>query len=578
MSSDELRRAERALAEVTRQLEGERLRARNLEVELERIRSSRTIRWSAALRRAYARLRVAALSRRAGGEAAATLPRDEHYAHWLARETGDPASLRREAETLSYRPLVSIVLPTYNSDPRWLGRAVESVRQQAYDRWELCVADDSSTRPETRELLGRLQQDERIHVRYRERNGGISAASNDALDAAAGEFVAFLDHDDELHPAALLEVVRRLNEDPALDVVYTDEDKRRDDGPPERAFFKPDWSPDLLLTGNYVNHLCVYRRALVEQVGRLRSELDGSQDFDLLLRVTELTGRVAHVPSPLYTWRAVEGSAAGSTDAKPWAYEAGRGALAAALERRGLDAEPEVLFPGRFRVRHALDRSVRVSVVVASSSAEADSRTRASIEAISTYPVHELVASPAEASGDVLVLCGGVEVRSPQWLEALLEHVQRPEVGAAGPTLVSPEGRLVHAGVVLLPGGVAAEVDERGSFFQLQRVVRNVSAVSGACLAIRTGVFRELGGLAPEFGPLGGVDLCLRAGEHGLRVLYTPHATVVRHANPVPRDAERAAFEARWRGRVDPFYNPNLSDTVPYALGTARWSAQNSRS
>jgi GT2 family glycosyltransferase len=462
---------------------------------------------------------------------------DEQYRLWLEHNALTPErleELRQEVQLLRFRPTISVVMPVHDTDPALLAAAIESVHEQVYDNWELCIADDASSRSDTREALMRAKGDERVRVTRLETGGGIAVASNAALSLARGAFVAFLDHDDELKPDALLEVAKLLNEQPDLDFVYSDEDKRNPQGELVEPFFKPDWSPDLELSINYVTHLSVYRRELLVQLGGFRTGYDGSQDYDLALRATEASDRIAHIPKLLYTWRMAPGSAAGAANAKPYAHDAARRALRDAVERRSLDAEvldgPGL---GSWRVRRRIPEGLRVEVV----------RDRARVP-----------------EADVLVfLEPGVDGVGDEWLNALAEHAQRAEIGAVGGRILWRDDLAEHEGVVLGLGGSAQATSCRG-YFGLGDVVRNVSAVTG-CLATRADVFAELGGLDDSYGTLAAVDYCLRAREAGYSILYTPYATL-RRVEAAPRvPADERAFRERWVPDAlrDPFYNPNLS-------------------
>jgi Glycosyl transferase family 2 len=277
---------------------------------------------------------------------------DRQYALWLAerRRTAPPIeALREAAQRLPYRPLVSVMMPVHDIAEGWLRRAVDSVRAQVYADWELCAVDDAAPSPAVRRLLDEYAAgDARVQVTHLSSGLGIAGASNVGLRMATGEFVGFLDHDGELYRDALLEVVRVLNARPETDLVYSDEDKIESDGRRVQPFFKPDWSPDLLLSMNYIGHFVVCRRRLIEAAGGFRAEFDGSQDHDLLLRVTERTAQIARVPRVLYGWRRVPGSMAHDPSAKPAATVAGARAVADALARRGLDG------PSRPRRRVAM--------------------------------------------------------------------------------------------------------------------------------------------------------------------------------------------------------------------------------
>jgi O-antigen biosynthesis protein len=549
--------------------------------------------------------------------AQATPSLDEQYRHWLYvhRLTPDRReALVRASASFSYRPKISIVMPTYNTDPRWLREAIESVRGQIYDNWELCIADDGSTLPATRVALRRLdRRNSRIRVNFLPGNLGIGGASNEALALATGEFVGFLDHDDLLKPEALLEVVRLLNREGDLDFIYSDEDKLDAKGQLVEPFFKPDWSPDLLTSVNYVTHFSVYRAAILDQVGGLRAGYDGSQDYDLALRVTEVTDRIAHIPKPLYTWRKVPGSAAASVDAKPFAREAARRALADSLVRRRYPGEVvDGLAHGRYRVKYDIVGDPRVAIVI-------PTRDRVdllrpcveSIQAKSTYRNYEIVVidnnsaeketlaylsnfggrvlefrqefnfsrmmnfAVREVDCDAVILLNNdTEVISSEWIEALLEHGQRPGVAAAGARLLFPDGRPQHEGIIIgFAGGAAGNVDH-GGFYGLGDTVRNCSAVTAACMLTRPEVYWDLAGFDERLRvAFNDVDFCLRAREKGYSIVYTPYALLYHIESATrkrlhPREDERF-FRERWGqpGEYrDPYYNPNFRPREPFVL------------
>lgn len=539
------------------------------------------------------------------------------YQRWLwdRRVTSDRrAEMDAEAASFAYRPTISIVMPTYNSEQSWLEEAVRSVTGQVYDAWELCIADDASTRPETRTTIQRLAaSDPRIKVVYLQENRGIAGASNAALDLASGEFVAFLDHDDVLATEALFEVVRLLNDERDLDYIYTDEDKLTLEGRRVDPFFKPDWSPDLLLSVNYVTHFSVYRRDLVERLGRLRAGYEGSQDYDLVLRVTEETDRIGHAAVPVYSWRMVEGSAAASDEAKPHAYEAAKAAIGDALERRGRKAEVlDGPFLGYYRVRYEIPQEPRVTILIPTHDRAAMlRRCIRSIQRKTTYENYEIVivdnqsreadtlafldrfegrvidypfefqyarmmnVATRQVEGDMIVfLNNDTEVISEQWLEALVEHGQHREVASVGARLLYPNGNPQHEGTIVGPGrGLAGNVDT-GGYFGLGACIRNVSAVTAAAMLIRHDVFWELGGFDEELGvAYNDVDLCLRAREKGYLIVYTPYAELYHYEGGTrgrtgrthPEENERT-FRERWAGYRDPYYNPNFDIDRPFRL------------
>ncbi len=542
---------------------------------------------------------------------------NDQYQLWLkahALTSGQAQRIRQEAAKLDYRPLISILTPVYNSDLTWLRDAIESVRAQLYDHWELCIADDGSTRPGIRELLEEAAQaDNRIKLTHLERNQGIAAASNAALSLATGEFIGLLDHDDELKPDALFEVVKLLNEKPDLDYIYTDEDKKELDGRLVDPFFKPDWSPALLFSLNYVTHFSVFRKEIVDRLGGFRLGYDGSQDYDLILRVTEATDKRAHIPKPLYTWRKAPGSAASSPEAKEFAYPAAKRAIKDALTRRGVQAEvQDGPFKGYYRVRYAIPGKPRVAIIIPTRDRvdmlrrciesirkkssyrhyeivviDNDSREPETLEYLSSfggrvirYP-HEFNFSRMmnEAAKQVecdalLFLNNDTEVISSEWIEAMLEHGMQPEVGAVGARLLFPDGRVQHEGILIGPGnGLAGNLDHHG-YFGLGQVIRNCSAVTAACMLTRSSVFSELGGFDEEIGiAYNDVDFCLRARQKGYLIVYTPYSLLYhdeggtrgRTGRTHPKVNEDL-FRRRWGKYQDPYGNPNLDMDRPLNL------------
>jgi GT2 family glycosyltransferase len=556
------------------------------------------------------------------------------YDAWFKQRTlmADPAAAERRLAAFEYRPRISIVTPVFNTDPKWLRLCVDSVRAQHYPDWELCLGDDGSTSPETAACLATIETlDPRIKVVRLAVNGGISAASNAALAVATGEFIALLDHDDELAPDALLEVVDLLNTYRDADLIYTDEDKLEFDGAHSDPFFKPDWSPDYLRSTMYVGHLGVHRRSLVERMGGFRSEFDGAQDYDLALRASEHTSRIHHIAKVLYHWRKIPGSAAGDRSAKPWGFDAARRALADHVARlpRAATVQDE---PGRgfWRVRYDISGDPLVSIVIPT-----DGRTAAgpggardlllecvrSIVERTTGVRYELVIvdngrlsrealaflagvphrrviydasgpfnfaakvnfAARHATGEhLLLLNDDTEVRSPEWARAMLEFSQQPEVGVVGAKLFYPDGRIQHVGVVLGIGGGACHVfagqpGDTPGYYGSAFVIRNYSAVTGACCMTRRSVFDEVGGFDELFArDFNDVDYCLRVVSKGYRIVGTPFAQLYHYEGAtfgsrehIVDPAEVSALSERWGTVIDadPFYNPNLTrSALDYGL------------
>jgi len=513
-------------------------------------------------------------------------------------------------------PTISIVVPVFRPELWYLQQCVESVRRQVYSNWELCLCDDASGDVEVSRFLKKASAgDPRIKVALHDSNGGISRASNTALGMATGEFVALLDHDDELTPDALLLVARRAEEEPEADVIYTDEDKLGPDGHRSFPNFKPDWSPDLLLSYPYLGHLTVIRRRIAEEIGGFRPEMDGSQDFDLMLRATERARAVTHIPRVLYHWRVVEGSAAGDPGAKPWAYDASRRALADALVRRRLDGHVEPgPFLGAYHTRRAVRSDPKVSIIIpfrdqaamlrtCVDSLRVDSglgsfevvlvdndsvepETHAVVDVLMEQPRTRLLEHPgpfnwpainnaAARTCDtdmLLFLNDDVVAKGGGWVKALIEQAQRPDVGAVGCRLLYPDGTVQHSGVVLGLHGLAGNLmsgmpGEYAGYMGWSGVVKEFSAVSAACMMSRREVFEELHGFDEAFAlEFGDIDYCLRVRQDGYRVVYTPHAELVHHESHTKGTSgschDRRTFLRRWVGEIrrgDPFYNENLS-------------------
>ena len=536
------------------------------------------------------------------------------YEGWLLAHRTRPADLDRMREMLPLlreRPLFSVVMPVYDPPERLLREAIDSVLAQVYPDWELCIADDASPSPHVRAVLDEYAlADARIKVVFRERNGHIAEASNSALEIATGSFIALLDHDDTLEPDALFENAVAIARDPATDVIYSDEDKIDAEGRRTEPYFKPDWSPDSILARNYVSHLGVYRTALVRDVGGFRDGFEGSQDYDLLLRVAERTQAIRHIPRVLYHWRVTAGSTAEHRAAKSYAYDAGARAIEEALARRGdrarVEHHPDA--PGVYRVRYAIAGDDLVSIIVPTRDHGADvERCLTSVFARSTWSNFEVVlldngsTDPAslrvfgswlerepervrlvrhdvpfnfsainnyaasQARGRFLLfLNNDTEVLTPDWIDAMVEYAQRPQTGAVGAKLLYEDGTVQHAGVIVGLGGVAGHShknypgDAPGYFYTLQSVT-NYSAVTAACMMLRRDVFDEVGGfdetLAIAFND---VDLCLRIGAAGYANVYLPHVVLFHHesksrgyentAEKMQRFlGEQAVMRSRWR-------------------------------
>ncbi|MGC1165694.1 MAG: glycosyltransferase [Solirubrobacterales bacterium] len=532
-------------------------------------------------------------------------------------------------------PRFSILTPVYETPAGVLGKMLSSVRRQSHGDWELCLVDDGSEQPHVREILDAAsRRDPRVRVSYREENSGIVAASNDALAMARGEFAVLLDHDDTLHPDALAHVAEALDLNPEADYLYTDEDKIDLAGHHSSPFFKPDWSPERMRTQMYTCHLSVLRRSLAEEVGGFDAEFEGSQDWDLVLKVTERARAVVHVPRVLYHWRMLENSAAASGEAKPYAAEAGVRAVQAHCDRIGLAARVELdpVDPGVLHLEPQLREEPLVSIVIPTGGQLREVRFEEvvlvvhcvrSIVERSTYGNYEIVvvvdegidqaivtelqeiagerlrlvefSGPFDFSAKInrgavrgrgehlLLLNDDVEVTTPNWIERMVMYSEREEIGAVGGRLLWGDTRIQHVGITF--EGALPHHHYRGfaqsftGYANAVRIARNCLAVTGACLMTRRDVFERLGGLTSTF-PVNfnDVDYCLKVHVEGHRIVYDPDL-VMFHFESSSRDAKVDRWEVellleRWQqvAAVDPFGNPHLRKGLPRLTSYLLWA------
>ena len=517
------------------------------------------------------------------------------YASWIRQfdslSDDDIRAILAGTAQLPYRPLLSVVMPVYNTDERWLRAAIQSVRDQLYDHWELCIADDASPNGRVREVLRELEaQEPRIKVHFRDVNGHISAASNSALALASGEFIVLLDHDDVLPRHALTAVIYELNRHPDADIVYSDEDKIDESGRRFAPYFKSDWNPELFYGQNMISHLGVYRRQMVERVGGFREGFEGSQDYDLALRVVEQTHarKIRHIPHVLYHWRAIRGSVALAVGEKLYAHDAARRAIQDHFNRTGVRAscEPAPGLPSHHRVRYPVPEiRPHVTIIIPTRDrVELLARCIDSITSRSAYSPYDIVIvdngstlpessayfeqatrdarvsilrvdepfnfsrlnnlAAHQARGTILCfLNNDMEVISPHWLEEMVSLASRDEVGAVGAMLYHPDDTIQHAGVILGMGGVAAHAHRdmprgQAGYFGRATLTQALSAVSAACLMVRKAAFEHVGGfdegLAVAYND---VDFCLRLRQSGLRNVWTPFAELY-HFESASRGAD----------------------------------------
>jgi O-antigen biosynthesis protein len=582
VNGEELRAAEAHIA----RLEEELLRLKDVKRDLQLLREEhRRLRRSAEGRVAKILSAPFRLFRRR--QLTEAVEQDE-YGRWFAHHrvsAEEAAKLREQSRTFSYRPLISILTPTFNPDEKFLTAAVESVVAQAYENWELILIDDGSRDPQARTFLEKLRQyDGRIHTGFQD-HGGISAGLNAALTRARGDWIALLDHDDFLEPDALFRAVELLQNDREADVIYSDEDKIID-GKLAAPLLKPDWAPELFCTHDYLGHFVVMRRDLAR--AGFRSEFDGAQDYELLLRVSEKTDRIRHIPRVLYHWRRTAESTAHNIRRKPGALEAGRRAIEEHLARQQEDARVTIDWETHlYRVRRE-DGAARISIILN----RAELVDRDGIRAKTNFPNFEIVADLKEASGEyMLFLDSDLEPLNQNWLRAMGEQLSNPKIGVVGARIVSSDDTVESAGLILSPdGNVHAAFagyprDFRGANRQLQ-AVRNYSAVSASCLLTRKEIVEMVtpsnasgslgpsrtGSFAPDDRVCVGVEYCLSLCERGLRTVSVPYAELRRISKKENASVLCRDLQKRWPEmfRRDPYYNPNLSsERADFSLGTS---------
>ena len=528
-----------------------------------------------------------------------------------------------EYKKLKYQPLISVLVPVYNVKGKYLRECIESVLRQSYENYELCLVDDASTDEETLAILKEYEDNEKVKIKYRKTNGHISKATNDALKMAKGEFVALMDNDDMLTKDALYRIVENLNQNKKLDLIYSDEDKLNKNGTRCYPHFKPDWSPETLMSLNYICHLVVIRTDLVREVGGFKVGLEGAQDHDLLLKVTEKTNKIYHIPEVLYHWRMIEGSTALDLDNKDYASDKGKIAIEDALKRRGLKGTVEKdPISTYYRVIYKLDKEPKVSIIIPTK--DLADTTEACLKSIynkTTYQNFEVIVvnnrseekktldlferykkkyknfrvvdadmefnyskinnlAVKKAKGKVVVLLNNdTEIITPEWLEMLVGYAVQPQIGAVGAKLLYPDNTVQHVGVVLGMGGVAGhshlgEKRDDPGMYGRTRVPYDVGAVTAACLCIEKKKFEEVGGLE-EKGlkvAFNDIDFNIKLLEKGYRNVILPmvelyhYESKSRGTDLTPGKKERFQSEVefmqkKWGDKLlhDKYYNPNYS-------------------
>ncbi len=543
------------------------------------------------------------------------------YRHTLSED--DLMQITKDIEKLKHQPLISIILPVYNTPEKFLYECLDSIIDQLYENIEVCIADDCSTNPQIKKIIESYKKrDFRIKTNYRTENGHISICSNSALELATGEYVVLVDHDDTITKDCIYEIVKAINKTGA-DVIYSDEDKIDMEGKYVLPYFKPDWAPESFNTKNYLCHVSCIKKELIDQINGFRVTYEGAQDYDLLLRATELAEKIHHIPKILYHWRMHEQSTAYEGSTKSYAYIAGQRALLDALDRKKIKGDVEILPNyGGYCIHYDILNNDKISIFIPTkNNADVLKTCIDSIYAKSSYTNFEIVvvsnnsdetalfdllknyeksqknfkwfelnepfnfsrlmnACAEKATGAYyLLLNNDMEVITPNWMEGMLEQAQRKEIGAVGVKLLYPNDNVQHAGVVIGISGVAGHIftgfhrTHYGYFGNLMGTT-NYSAVTGACLMCRREVYEQVQGFTEEFTvEYNDTDFCLKILEAGYRNVYLPHVELYHYesltrGHPFATKSsyekhlrEVKLFKTRWKKYVenDPYYNPNLS-------------------
>jgi predicted O-linked N-acetylglucosamine transferase (SPINDLY family)/GT2 family glycosyltransferase len=535
------------------------------------------------------------------------------------KKTSDAIS---EVDLLQYKPIFSIILPVFNTPINYLKAAINSVFEQTYPYWELCIADDASTDPHIKQLLEEYSyQDHRVKVIYRTQNGHISKTSNSAIEIATGEFIALLDHDDLLTSDALYEMALLLNQCPQADMIYSDEDKVDDNNQFLFPTYKPDWCPDSFLSRMYTCHLGVYRRSLINEIGGFRVGYEGSQDYDLVLRFTEKTQNIFHIPKILYHWRLHPGSTSASTTAKTYAYEAGFNALQNALDRRGEQGliVSDAHIPGHYHAHYPINCFDLVSIIILVKdwSILLD-QCLESIFSKTIYPQYEVIlisnddqVNPnkeiinkwseqkpeqfkhykhslpynyskwnnygvAKSTGKYLCFLNfDIKIEQENWLDLMIEQSQRKAIGAVGPFILDVNNAIRHAGVVLGLDGIASpiykgltKIDSYETLASI-KLIKNVASVTSDCLVCRRDIFEKVGGFEEQLSTFNDVDLCLKILQEGYLNIYLPHIILIGQGdNMLPdrinQDKDHEFMTKRWNCLInrDPYCSPSVISII----------------
>lgn len=556
------------------------------------------------------------------------LKENENYQKWIEKYEPKYDELEKQRETtFEYMPKISIVVPMYNTPEKYFKELLESITEQTYENWELCLADGS---PEKAEYLEDLIQPLGDKIKYKllSENKGISGNSNEALKLATGDFIALLDHDDIIPKFALYEIVKTINENPDVDFIYTDEDKILEENEKRISpHFKQDYAIDTLRSYNYICHFSIFKKELMDKLGGFNSEFDGSQDYDLILRATEQAKHIVHIPKILYNWRISSTSVASGAAAKPYAYEAAKRAILASIERHGIQGAKveDSRIIGLYKVTYPVKGEPKISIIIPNKDHKKDLKRCIKSILKSTYKNYEIIIvennskeknifkyykkleknpnikiekcemsifnysklnnfGASKASGEYFVfLNNDTKIITNNWLETIISNCQREEIGAIGAKLIYKNKRIQHAGVVLNLTGTAGHVnwnekENNPGYFGRIMIQQNVSAVTGALLGVSKKIFEQVNGFDETF-PIAynDVDFCLKIQDIGKLITYNPYIEAYHYESKSRgyEDTEEKQkrlkkeenkLKKKWKKYfdvTDKYYSPNLRTDVP---------------
>lgn len=543
---------------------------------------------------------------------------EEFYQIWIDKNEPKEDELEKQRNTkFNINPKISIIIPMYNTPEKFFKELVDWLIKQTYSNWELCLADGS---PEKNEKLKKIyKKDSRIKYKFLGENKGISGNTNAALELATGDFIALLDHDDLLAEFSLFEIVKCINKNPDVDFIYTDEDKFEElGGKRYDPYFKSDFAPDTLRANNFICHFSVFKKELMEELGGFRSEFDGAQDYDIILRMSEKAKKIIHIPKILYHWRvhALSTAKSGGT-AKPYAYEAGIKAVQTHIDRIGLKGKVisgNTL--GTYKVNYELNEKPKVSIIIPNKDYASTLKVcLKSIEKLTTYENYEIIVvennseeqktfdyykeidgknkvkvikypengfnyskiinyGVKNSDGEYIIqLNNDTQLLTPNWIEEMLGFAQREDVGAVGAELFYPDKSIQHAGIIIGIGGVAGHVFRNiphgmHGYFSKDAMVQNMSAVTAACIMASRKMYDLVGNMDEKFEvAFNDVDFCLKLREQGKLIVYNPYVQFIHYESKSRGFEDTLEKQKRFQGEIERFqsrWKKILQDGDPY--------------